>query len=248
LNLADIAVWGWRLVYVFPLFGLLLLPGIARRLPESKRFAAPHVEASLRGHGRRLVLLAAVAFLLNIFIAPDAQFGNRFLKDERHYSGGSIGLLSIVAGTPAAAGIIVGGLMADSRGRKPVIVVSLTVSTVIAVLFYFVLGASLWVTAIISNVIGAASVPALGVYGPELFPTSLRGRANGLVFLVGLVGSGAGLILVGALADQWGRIGPGMALVGIGPVLVAVLVGVAFPETAHRELEDLNPEDRSRPD
>src|SRR5207302_8574029 len=42
LRLADVAVWGWRLVYVIPVFGLLLLPGIRRRLPESKRFAAPH--------------------------------------------------------------------------------------------------------------------------------------------------------------------------------------------------------------
>ena len=45
LRLADVAVWGWRLVYVIPVFGLLLLPGIARRLPESKRFEAPHVDA-----------------------------------------------------------------------------------------------------------------------------------------------------------------------------------------------------------
>jgi hypothetical protein len=30
-------------------------------------------------------------------------------------------------------------------------------------------------------------------------------------------------------------------------MLVALLVAVGFPETARRELEDLNPEDRSRP-
>ena len=248
LNLADIAVWGWRLVYVVPLFGLLLVPSLRRRLPESRRFAAPHIEAPFRGHGRRLVLLAASAFLLNIFVAPDAQFGNRFLKDERGYSGGSIGLLSIVAGTPGAIGVIVGGLVADRRGRKPVVIVSLTIGTVLAALFYFVSGASLWLTAIISNIVGAAVIPALGVYGPELFPTSLRGRANGLVFLVGLAGSGAGLILVGALSDEWGRLAPAMALVGIGPLVLALLVAVAYPETARRELEDLNPEDRARGD
>ena len=48
----------------------------------------------------------------------------------------------------------------------------------------------------------------------------------------------------GALADHFGRIGPGMAILALGPVLLAVLVLAAFPETAGRELEELNPEDQ----
>jgi putative MFS transporter len=247
LRLADIAVWGWRLVYVIPVFGLLLLPGIRKRLPESKRFEAPHVEAPLRGHGRRLWLLAAAGFLLNVFVAPDAQFSNRFLKHERHYTGGGIATLSIVSGTPGAIGIIVGGLLADRRGRKPVAFVALTAGTVLAVAFYFASGAPMWLWAIVSNIVTAAEIPALGVYGPELFPTSLRGTANGMTFLVALAGSVGGLLAVGALSDQFGSIGPAMAIVGIGPMLLAVLVAVGFPETARRELEDINPEDRAPP-
>ena len=34
-------------------------------------------------------------------------------------------------------------------------------------------------------------------------------------------------------------------MLAIGPLLMAVLVLVAYPETAHRELEDLNPEDHA---
>jgi MFS family permease len=247
LRLADIAVWGWRLVYVIPVFGLLLLPGIGRRLPESRRFEAPHVDAPLRGHGRRLWLLAAAGFLLNVFVAPDAQFGNRFLKHERHYTGGGVATLSIVSGTPGAIGIIVGGLLADHRGRKPVAFVALTLGTVLAVAFYFASGWPMWMWAIVSNIVTAAEIPALGVYGPELFPTSLRGTANGMTFLVALTGSVAGLLAVGALSDRFGSIGPAMAVVAIGPVLLAFLVAFGFPETARRELEDLNPEDRGVP-
>ncbi|MBV9411254.1 MAG: MFS transporter [Acidimicrobiia bacterium] len=247
LRLADVAIWGWRLVYVIPVFGLLLLPGIRRRLPESRRFEQPHADAELRGHGRRLWLLAGAAFLLNVFVAPDAQFSNRFLKHERHYTGGGIAILSIISGTPGAIGIIVGGLLADRRGRKPVAIVALSLGTVLAVAFYFASGAPMWLWAIASNIVTAAEIPALGVYGPELFPTSLRGTANGMTFLVGLAGSVAGLLAVGGLSDQFGRIGPAMAIVGIGPILLALLVAFGFPETARRELEDLNPEDRGFP-
>jgi hypothetical protein len=58
-----------------------------------------------------------------------------------------------------------------------------------------------------------------------------------------LVGSGAGLVLAGVLSDRIGRIGPAMAVVAAGPLLLALLVIAAYPETAGRELEDLNPED-----
>jgi hypothetical protein len=34
-----------------------------------------------------------------------------------------------------------------------------------------------------------------------------------------------------------------MLTFALGPVIVAALVAVKYPETAHRELEDINPED-----
>jgi hypothetical protein len=38
-----------------------------------------------------------------------------------------------------------------------------------------------------------------------------------------------------------------MAVLSFGPAVVALLVLTRYPETARRELEDLNPEDRLRP-
>ena len=223
------------------------MPGLARRLPETRRFERPHAKVAVRGHGRRLWLLAAAGFLLNLFVAPDAQFSNRFLRHERHYSGGSIAGITLATSTPGVIGLIIGGRLADRRARKPVAVVSLTAGTALAVLFYFTRSSTLWATAVASNIVYAAVIPALGVYGPELFPTSLRGTANGMTFLVALAGSVGGLLAVGGLSDQFGSIGPAMAVVGMGPILLALLVATAFPETARRELEDLNPEDATSP-
>jgi MFS family permease len=91
--------------------------------------------------------------------------------------------------------------------------------------------------------IGAAVVPALGVYGPELFPTNLRGRANSILTLLSVAGAAFGLWLAGTLSDRWGSLGPAIAVLALGPVILAVLIILFYPETAHRELEDINPED-----
>ena len=36
---------------------------------------------------------------------------------------------------------------------------------------------------VVGAILAAMTVPALGVYGPELFPTALRAKANGLITL-----------------------------------------------------------------
>jgi MFS family permease len=177
-------------------------------------------------------------------VAPSSQFGNQFLRDERGFSGGRIGLMSVTIGTPAVIGIVAGGRIADVRGRRVVAAVALIAGTLLTVGYFHSRGWSMWVVATMGAVVSAAAIPALGVYGPELFPTGMRGRANGLVAVSSLVGSAGGLILCGVLSDHFGRIAPAMSILAVGPLLLAVLVVAAYPETAGKELEDLNPEDR----
>lgn len=64
-----------------------------------------------------------------------------------------------------------------------------------------------------------------------------------MITAAGVMGSVTGLLLVGNLADRFGfgaAIGHGRPP---GPILVAVLVLTRYPETAQRELEELNPTD-----
>ena len=58
-----------------------------------------------------------------------------------------------------------------------------------------------------------------------------------------MAGSGLGLVAVGYLSDLWGNLGAPIALMGIAPMIVVVLVLTRFPETAGLDLEELNPED-----
>ena len=245
LPVADLAPGAWRALFVVPLVALPLVVDAARRLPESRRFQAPHADAPVAGHGRRLALLAVSALLFSVFTAPVAQFQNEYLREERGFSAARISLFTIATNTPGGLGVVIGGRLADLRGRRRTGAVGLVAIAVANVAQYSSSGWPMWAWSLFGALVGGVTVPALGVYGPELFPTSLRGRANGIITAAGRLGSVVGLLTVGFLAEKLGRFGPAFALVAVGPLALVVLVLVAFPETAHRELEDLNPEDRT---
>jgi hypothetical protein len=61
--------------------------------------------------------------------------------------------------------------------------------------------------------------------------------------VAGVSGSVVGVLLAGVLAGPWGGLGRPIALLALGPLLVAVLVLACYPETANRSLEELNPGD-----
>ncbi len=244
LPLADHGESGWRAIYLLAILFVPLLRWIAREMPESRRFAAVHVEAPMAGHGRRFWLLAVSALLLALFTAPATQLMNDFLRDERGFTGARIALFTIITNVPGGIGIVVGGRLADTRGRRVVGAIGTAGGVLLTVAMVLASGWSMWVLSALGAVIGAMVVPAIGVYGPELFPTSLRGRANGTISILGVTGSVTGLFVAGRLLDRWDHLGPALALLAIGPMIMSLLVLLAYPETAHRELEDLNPEDR----
>jgi len=246
LRLADIGESGWRYVYLLAAIWCLVALDLSRRLPETRRFAAAHIDARRRPprlNRRRLVLLATVAFAGNIFVAPASFFQNRYLTDVHDFSGGMIGLFSIAVGTPAGIGLILGGRIADTSGRRRLIAVALPVSTAALVGAYSVGGPALWGLSLLGGIVASSAYPALAVYRTELFPTNNRSRAAGLVTASALIGGIFGLVATGALLDGDWAYGWVMALMGVGQLVVTVLVVAFYPETAHRELESLNPED-----
>lgn len=245
LPIADVDERAWRVLYVLPLLFLPMIVGVLRRLPETKRFAAPHVEAPIAGHGRRFWLLAITAALLAVFAAPASQLGNEFLRDERGFSAARVVLFTTVTVTPGGLGIILGGRLADLRGRRLVAAVGITGGTILVVAQYVFAGWSMWLTAVGGSVLAGAVAPSYSVYRSELFPTSLRGKLGGVVEALSVLGSAIGLLLVGALVDGGWSYGRAFAWLAAAPLVVAVVVLAAFPETAHRELEDINPEDRA---
>ena len=243
LPLADTSAGGWRWLYVIPLVGLYPLLRLSRVLPETRRFIRRTTRVALTGHGGRLALVGTALFAAALFATPASQLQNTFLDHERDFSAARIALFTVLTSTPAALGVAFGGRLADTRGRRLVGGVGVLGGSILVLIGFYSHGWPMWTWTLAGTILGGAAVPAIAVYGPELFPTALRGKANGILQVAAVAGSSVGLLTVGALVDRWGRMGPAMTVMLAGPVLVAVLLGVAYPETAHRTLEEVNPED-----
>jgi len=251
LPLADLGEGGWRLVYVVSLVWLLVALDLTRRLPETPRFerlqerraAGPSAAARAHVRRRRFAAIAGVGLAANLFVAPASYFQNRYLDDVRGYTGAGIAMFTLATATPASLGLVIGGRLADTNGRRRVLALALPASTALLVVSFFVAGRWMWAAAFLGGLLGGTAYPAFAVYRTEMFPTARRGQVGGFVATTGLVGGSVGLITAGVLIDRGWSYGSVMAMLGVGQLVASVIVMLTYPETAHRALEDLNPDD-----
>lgn len=242
LRLADFGDEGWRYVYLISLIWLPIALSLSRQLDETRRFETVHPLAPLLDR-RRLALIASVAITANLFIAPASFFQNRYLEDIRGYSGGGTALFTLATGTPASIGLIVGGRLADVVGRKRLIALGTPVSASCIVAAFLVGGPAMWGLALVGGFTGGMVYPAFAVYRAEMFPTGNRGRANGLIAAAALLSGSLGILVVGYARDHGVSFGHVLAIMAIGQLLAAYIAFRHYPETAHLELEQLNPGD-----
>jgi MFS family permease len=251
LPFADLSSSAWRGIFAVSALTIVFLPRLARALRESRRYEQLAARTNARGrvrdvfgriYGFRFFLLAAAAFLTNVFSAPSSQLTNRYLTDEHGYSNTLIATFRTVTnGLPGLIGIVIAGRLAETRGRKPVGIIALAVGSLFEIGFFLGGGAVLWFTSMVAIVAAACSGLALGTLGTELFPTEVRGTSNGLLIVCGVAGSATGLLLATNLDDTLGGLGPAIALCGIAPLVAAAFVVPFLPEAASRKLDDVSP-------
>jgi MFS family permease len=219
---------------------------LKKHLPETKRFSERigHAVVNKKLDKNRLINVCAVVFLTNIFIASVSIFQNRYLDDVRGYSAFAVALFTAATSVPAVIGLVVGGRIADARGRRILASTMVPIGALLFTLSFTFESTAMWVTAIGGGIALAFSYPALAVYRGELFPTSRRSLAGGLIMTSALIGGSIGLIATGQLVDGDLSYGQAITIMAIGPLIASILVYVKFPETAGMELEEINTGDR----
>lgn len=249
LPLADLGERSWRLVYLITLVWLGIAMALTKWLPESQRFERQHNTFSARhlrslpALRRNLGRICTVVFLTNVYIATASIFQNRYLKETRGYSAALVALFTIATSTPAGVGLLVGGRIADERGRRILGATMVPVGALLMALSFAVSGTAMWVIAIAGGLALGISYPAMAVYRGELFPTHVRSIAGGIIMTSALIGGSIGLIGGGYVLDTGINYGTVMLWLALGPVVASLIVWFRYPETAHLELEDIVPED-----
>jgi MFS family permease len=245
LPLADISLTSWRYIYVIGLMWLIIAYALMKWLPESERFIrhtpkakmrAAYIADALRGNLGRI---CSVVFLTNVYIATASIFQNRYLKEERGYTAAQVALFTIITSSPATFGLIIGGRVADERGRRILGATLVPIGAFLLALSFSTSGATMWLVAIAGGLAFGISYPALAVYRGELFPTRTRSLAGGIIMTSALLGGIIGLVGGGWFLDANGSYGQVMMWLVIGPVIASAIVWFRYPETAHRELDDI---------
>ncbi|REK12832.1 MAG: MFS transporter [Actinobacteria bacterium] len=240
LPLADGGGEAWRIPHLLIAVGVLAMPLLIKKVPESELFErSPH-----DGHWRELVsgphsrvfwVVGLVGFLASAFSSVALAFSTERLIEGVGLTTGDTVLVSLVGGTFGGIGFFVGGHLADSWGRRLTTVLSLLLALSGGIVLYNTASVPLIVGAVVVSSFGTfAFVPAGGSHRAELFPTRLRSSATTAAANLAIVGSATGLISGIFTIERFG-LSRSVTFLGIG-MLVAAGLTLTLPETKGQDL------------
>ena len=250
LPIADLGQDTWRYIYAISLVWLIIAIVMLRKLPETTRFTErrktntdmeTHIDKS------RLATQSLVAIFGNVFIAASSVFQVRYLRDTREYSAVMITAFTLITGTPASLGLLVGGRVADARGRRVLSALTFPLGAILLTVAFSTGGLAMWLASVSGGICLGLAYPAMAVYRGEMFPTLHRSFASGVIMTASLIGGSVGLVGAGYFLNRDFGYGEVMSWLALGPILAGLLVYATFPESAHLELEELNPQDVVHP-
>lgn len=240
------ASWRWLYVVAVPVVFVVIV--LRRSLPESERYQRlvdsghehGRARALLAPAYRRTLLLVCVTVALANLTTQATVFAVDYLQTQRHLGSSAANLVLVAAGTIALPMLTGAGRLSDRWGRRPICVAALVVQAGgIVAFFNLARGTVSLLIALAVTYFGVFGSWTTGsAFGVEIFPTALRATAGAVVTAAKLTGQCASFVVSAILLRTYGRIGLAVALLAIGPIVAAVSVAFAFPETSGRELDD----------
>jgi len=239
LPIAEADESAWRILFGIATLGLLAFPLLNRYLPASKAYVdttpISFIKALGLGLSRHFWPLAGVSFFVAAFSAPAFDFVLERLINDLAWGTGAARFLLIVSSGLGAVGLLVGGRLADTYGRRPVTIAALVIGLVGGVGFYLLDSGWFLAGSVFLATFGATMLtPSYGALRAELFPTRVRATAGGWLTNVAIVGSISGFTAGAVLIDTLG-LPTTVALLGIG---IVISIGLVFilPETQGMDL------------
>ena len=252
---------GWRCMFIFGVLPAVALLYIRRKVPESKLWleAVAHEQEDARSHkgaGRKFTVLRVIeekgaiarigAVLIIASVTVSVFYGITAL------TGPHIGAIAAKQGLVASKwasisalvynggsilGYVSAGFISDAIGRKPYMYISFCGAIMSGMLMYFcppILSAELCCVLVL-GIFTLGVFSWMPIYLPELFHTSVRATASGLIFNMARLVSFPMPILTAFLFSSLGGYQPTvMALTLLYVLAIAALI--TLPETKGRAL------------
>lgn len=252
--------WGWRLPFLIAAPMGLIGIYLRSRLDETPAFQAvsdEHAVAhsplkeTLRNHARAILCLGAFVSVTALSFYMFTTYFATYLQVAGGLSRATSLLVALIALAFAAAICPLAGAFSDKVGRRKTIVTT-CVLLIVVVLPAFLMASSgsfaasvlgvmlLAVGAVLSGVVTAALLS-------EVFPTRTRYTASAITYNMAytLFGGTAPLIATWLISTTGSNLSPAFYLVAVS--LLALIGGLALPETSRISLHDVPTMDKQRP-
>jgi MFS family permease len=164
-----------------------------------------------------------------------------YLRTVRHLSATSTGGFLLVQILGALGGFLIGSFLSDAIGRKWTFMWSAILSFVFILLYMFVpMGNSaLLLAGIPLNLVLLMKFPPMGPFMTELFPTGVRGNAQGFCYNSGRAIGSFFPTMVGYVSQSL-DLGTTIALFSAVASLLMIVTLMLLPETRGRSLAELD--------
>jgi len=164
-----------------------------------------------------------------------------YLRTVRHFSAAATGGFLLVQILGALCGFLIGTWLSDAIGRKQTFLWSAILSFVFILLYMFVpMGdTALLLAGVPLNVVLLMKFPPMGPFMTELFPTSVRGNAQGFCYNSGRAIGSFFPTMVGYVSQSL-DLGTTIALFSAVASGIMILMLILLPETRGRSLAELD--------
>ncbi len=238
------AQWSWRVLFWLGLLPALLVIYVRLYVKESAIFRKPSPASRVNAFGflsGRFLIITILGVIwqggINAAYYAMGIWLPQFLKSERHLSVIGTSGYTVVVQLGSFVGFVIGAHLADYIGRKRTTII-FCIASACATYVYMVIPIGAVVMLFLGFLMGALSSARQGPTGAmltELYPTSIRGTAQGFVYNSGRAIGSLCPALIGYVTANM-KLGVAIAVIGLFANGIAALAAFFLPETKNTEL------------